>query len=154
MAGKKLKYSILWAESVIKKLLESHARATEFLLGQTGISEHKLVIWLASGSKEYYVVREMLKFIDKSLKYPHKGPESAYLAENTTRLLGLFKARLEQFDCESAYSALTGIQLCLNLGEPVIRGAEEGAAPPSADPATIGDDPGLLGGGLNIEISD
>ena len=153
MTGKKLKYSLQWSAGIIKKLRESHARATEFLLHESGISEGKLAIWLATGSKEYYVVREMIRFIDKALKYGHQGAEAAYLAENTTRLLSLFKARLEQFNCESAYSTLTGIQLCLNLEEPVIMGVSEGAVPPDDIPAMTLEGQEPLGGGLDIEVT-
>jgi hypothetical protein len=152
MTGKKIIYSLKWAQEVVQKLRKSHARATEFLLQETGISEGKLVLWLATGSKEYYVVREMLKFIDKALKYGHQGVEAAYLAENTTRLLSLFKARLEQFNCESAYSTLTGIQLCLNLEEPVIKGVSEGVVPPDDIPSMAPSEQELLGGGLNIHV--
>lgn len=152
MTGKQCIYSIKWAQGVVQKLKESHTRATEFLLHESGISESKLVIWLATGSKEFYVIREMLKFIDKALKYGHKGAEAAYLAENTTRLLSLFKARLEQFNCESAYSTLTGIQLCLNLEEPVIKGVSEGVAPPDDIPSMALESEPILGGGLNIDV--
>jgi len=152
MVGKHLLYSLKWAQGVVSKLREAHTRATDFLLAETGISEGKLCIWLASGSKEYYVVREMIRFIDKSLNYTAKDSQADYLAKNTIRLLSLFKARLEQFECESAYSTLTGIQLCLNLEEPVIEGAVEGAVPPDAVPAMALDQQELLGGGLDIGV--
>jgi hypothetical protein len=152
MTGKHLIYSVKWAQEVVQKLRASHARATEFLLRESGISEGKLVIWLASGSKEFYVVREMVRFIDKSLKYTAKDCHGDYLAQNTIRLLSLFKARLEQFDCESAYSTLTGIQLCLNLEEPVIKGVSEGVVPPDDIPSMALESEPILGGGLNIDV--
>lgn len=87
MTGETYKYSISWAESIISKLIEAHARATEVVVKELGITPHQLAIYLALGRKEYYLLREAIRKLDKSLSVLPWEYSRTTLDILTTRML-------------------------------------------------------------------
>lgn len=63
-ARRTLKYSLLWAERVLRSFYGKHPRAPEFLNKYLGLSDRQLGILLASGDSSWEVCRDMAKVWD------------------------------------------------------------------------------------------
>lgn len=145
---KKLKYSLEWSENVVKKLFKAHTRAFNFLMLNCGFSYGDAVIMLATASKEFYVLREMLKYLDKVFYGKESDTERVPDEGTTIRLLSLFKARIRQMGLDRGVSPLTATQSWLNFEEPLNSGVDLGVAPPESIPSMASPPARAEGGGL------
>lgn len=124
--SKKTVYSLEWAESVIKKLTEAHARATEIVLKKLNLTEHQLAILLACHRKEYYILRESIRKLDKSLQVLPWEYNSTTQEVLTKRMLSDILCKSRQEELESFIYYLTENKFGPMLEKPVNRGVDEG----------------------------
>jgi hypothetical protein len=57
-------YSLTWAETVINRALNKHARAANYFLTSVGLCPRQLAKLLADGRPEWPILRDMLKQLD------------------------------------------------------------------------------------------
>lgn len=59
------KYSVLWALSVVKMLKKKHARAAGSTQQFYSLSDEKIAMWLAIGSRRWTHYREFVKTVER-----------------------------------------------------------------------------------------
>jgi len=86
-------YPIEWAEGVVNRALEAHARVSEDFLNFTGLSRRQLARVLAEGRPEWPILRDMLKVLDNWCSRSRYNYTPVYYFTN---LIKMYRLRLPE----------------------------------------------------------
>lgn len=141
MTGDRTKYPIAWATIRTKELYQKHPRATEFSLYILKISLHQLSILLANGRREFQVIRETIKAMDKWAQLGHADIYGVHYLTAVNWFFDSLEKRLGGNGPKTFLAYLTARRKELITEEPVIKGAGGGEI---ADPSQPYDSPRQL----------
>lgn len=123
------RYSLRWADGVVSRLRESHARAMDIFEQVSGLTDAHLAYILARNNGEWHLLRRIIARVDDFLEIQRiYGRDARWLVKNVVGLIDCVtrtaeKERLQTF--ADWLRGLTSTEKWDKLEEPDEKGGEE-----------------------------